>query len=127
MEVEGVNWVPGQDVPKIGPDFRSLEATVRGFKVGHSSTANTVKTQPAVLRQNNAMEDQTEDNEMKDVPTQTAAPLQDNAARNVVGVGSKSSRPWKVAQPARSSGGVRKPVSKSWETKVGLLLPLCRV
>ena len=123
MDVDTVQWEPGQDVPKIGPDFRSLESTVRGFKIGHSSTANTTQTQPAVLRQKNENQEQQDADEMTDVPVQTAAAppsstVPDSTARNVVGVGSKSSRPWKLAQSGRTSGRVRKPGSKSWDEKV---------
>lgn len=130
MEIDSFDWVPGQDVPKIGPDFRCLESTVRGYKLGHSSTANTVKTQPAVLRLKNQDLGHHNASEMRDVPVQTAAPpssLPDSGARNVIGVGSKSSRPWKLAQPGRSSSGVRNPVSKSWDEKVRSLLIVCRI
>ena len=129
MDVDTVNWTPGQDIPKIGPDFRSLESTVRGFKVGHSSTANTIKTQPAVLRQKHEVQEEQCGDEMTDVPVQTAAApssdVPDTTGRNVVGVGSKSSRPWKLAQPGRTSCGVRKPGSKSWDEKVRAPLLVC--
>lgn len=130
MDVDTVQWVPGQDVPKIGPDFRSLEVTVRGHKVGPSSTANTIKTQPAVLRQKNENEEQQNASEMMEVPVQTAgspSSVPDSAARNVIGVGSKSGRSWKLAQSGRSSRGVRKPVSKSWDDKVRTLSIVCQM
>jgi hypothetical protein len=118
MSIEAGDWVPGQDVPKQGPDFRFLETSVRGYKIGPSSTANTTKTQPAVRRLvEAALKD---DEESLDVQMDDeAAPqvLNDAAARNVVGVGARSCRPWKLAATGRSTSSIRK-VSKSWDQKV---------
>lgn len=119
MDAVEFEWVPAQDFPKTGPDFRSLESTVRGFKVGHSSTANTSKTQPAVKATAQAELRDTDADEMMDVSEadgSIAAPGE-SQARDVVGLGSKSSRSWKLASTARSSATIKKS-NASWDKKV---------
>lgn len=112
-------WVPAQDFPKTGPDFRSLESSVRGFKVGHSSTANTSKTQPAVKATAQAELRETDADDMMDVSEiegRIATPGE-SQPRNVVGLGSKSSRSWKLASTARTSATIKKS-NVSWDKKV---------
>lgn len=119
MEPIEFEWTPAQDIPKTGPDFRCLESSVRGIKIGYSSTANTTKTQPAVKAAANAELRETDADEMmdaSDVGGPVAAPGT-TQARDVVGVGSKSSRTWKLASTARSSASITKSKS-SWDQKV---------
>lgn len=119
MEAAAFEWVPAQDIPKTGPDFRSLESSVRGFKVGHSSTANTTKTQPVVKAAAEAELRETDADDMMDLPTyegDISAPGA-SQARDVVGLGSRSSRAWKLASTARSSASIKKSKA-SWDQKV---------
>lgn len=119
MEPVEFEWVPAQDITKQGPDFRSLETSVRGFKIGHSSTANTTKTQPAVKAIAKAELRQTDADDMMeacDVEGSIAAPGTVQP-RDVQGIGTKSSRSWKLASTARTSASVKKSKS-SWDQKV---------
>eukprot|EP00892_Ulva_mutabilis_P001021 jgi/Ulvmu1/1091/UM106_0007.1 len=119
MSTAEFEWVPAQDITRIGPDFRSLESTVRGFKVGHSSTANTTKTQPAVKAAAEAELREADADEMMDVVPHEGPISAPGASqvRDVVGLGSKSSRSWKLASTARTSASVKKSKA-SWDQKM---------
>ena len=121
-DAEPFHWEPAQDFPKQTLDLRELAAnTARGHKVGPSSTANTVKTQPAVKKRKREEEEALQQDDMEtDVTTSSAAApslakMRRTCKRDVVGV--TSDRTWKVpaARKHRASlGGT----TTSWAQKV---------
>ena len=125
MDSPAFEWVPTQDIPKTGPDFRGLETSVRGFKVGHSSTANTTKTQPVVKAAAEAELRETDGDEMMDTITYEGTVDAPGATqvRDVVGLGSKSSRSWKLASTSRASGSIKKSKA-SWDQKARISISL---
>ena len=120
----GLDWTPAQDLPKFSADFREQVASKRGVKVGASSTANTTKTQPAVKRKREALDDAEEaaDQQMEDASApQPVRKQRKTVSRNVTGVA--SARPWKLPAQKRASAGPR--CGKPWEVKACNSIFLC--
>ena len=125
--LEELEYEPAQDMPRFGTDMRRLAAnTIRGHKVGPSSTANTTKTQPGVKRKREAAEEDAVAQPVDaDMHTEQAEPdkppelkkMRTTCTRNVTGV--TSSRCWKVPAGQRSSAS-QKHSGKSWDLKVCL-------
>ena len=120
MAVQEVfTWEPAQDLPRQSIDLRELPAcTARGYKVGPSSKANTTKTQPAIKRKREELENaQQPEDEMHVDAMSASVDVQPRkvSKRNVVGV--NNARCWKQPVEKRSSASV-KSASRSWEQKV---------
>lgn len=119
-DAEAFHWEPAQDFPKQTIDLRELAAnTARGHKVGPSSTANTVKTQPAVKKRKREDAEASQQDDMDAETTSGVAPslakMRRTCKRDVVGV--TSDRSWKVPAAQKHSASLGR-TAKTWEHKV---------